>query len=243
LRAVLFGYACHATTLSGLQWCGDYPGYAQIAIEKQYPGCVALFWAGCGADQNPLPRRELPLAEHYGAELAEAIEETLDAPMSDVSPKLTTQFREVEASLAKPPSLEQLQETAATAEGYEQGRARYLLSEIERGRGKDAGLDGTYPYPVGVWSLGEEIDFIWLGGEVVVDYAKRLKRERRGEQTWVAAYANDVMAYIPSLRVLKEGGYEGGESNVYYGLPALWDDAIEETIIGAVNEMKPQTSK
>ena len=45
LRAVLFGYACHATTLSGLQWCGDYPGYAQIAIEKEHPGCVALFWA------------------------------------------------------------------------------------------------------------------------------------------------------------------------------------------------------
>ena len=241
LRAVLFGYACHPTTLSGLQWCGDYPGYAQIAIEKEHPGCVALFWAGCGADQNPLPRRELSLAEDYGTELAEAIEETLDAPMGDVSPSLTTQFREVEAPLAKPPTLEQLQETAATAKGYEQGRARYLLDENAKGRRNEAGLDGAYPYPVGVWTLGEEIDFIWLGGEVVVDYARRLKRERRGEQTWVAAYANDVMAYIPSLRVLNEGGYEGGESNVYYGLPALWDETIEETIIGAVNEMKPQT--
>ena len=239
LRAVLFGYACHATTLSGLQWCGDYPGYAQIAIEKEHPGCVALFWAGCGADQNPLPRSEIVLAENYGAELAEAIEKTLDSPMPEVAPKLTAQFREIEAPLADLPTIEQFQETATKAEGYERARARYLLAESKKSGGDKAGLDGTYPFPIGVWSLGDEIDFVWLGGEVVVDYATRLKRERLGEKTWVAAYANDVMAYIPSLRVLKEGGYEGGGSNVYYGFPALWDEAIEETIIGAVHEMKP----
>ena len=147
--------------------------------------------------------------------------------------KLTAQFREIEAPLANPPTIARLEETAASAEGYEQARARFLLAESQKHGGDDVGLDGTYPYPVGVWSLGDEIDLIWLGGEVVVDYATRLKSERRGEQTWVAGYANDVMAYIPSLRVLKEGGYEGGDSNVYYGLPALWDEAIEETIIGA----------
>ncbi|MCB1065632.1 MAG: neutral/alkaline non-lysosomal ceramidase N-terminal domain-containing protein, partial [Verrucomicrobiae bacterium] len=221
IRAVLFGYACHATTLSGMQWCADYPGYAQMAIEAEHPGSVALFWAGCGADQNPLPRKEVALAQAYGAELAEAVEETLDAPMPLVAPTLTTRFQEIDAPLAEVPTVDQLEQTAATVEGYEGARARYLLNEKELGKGDDAGLDGTYPYPVGVWSLGNEVDFIWLGGEVVVDYAIRLKRERRGEQTWVAGYSNDVMAYIPSLRVLKEGGYEGGGSNVYYGLPAL----------------------
>jgi neutral ceramidase len=45
------------------------------------------------------------------------------------------------------------------------------------------------------------------------------------------------MAYIPSLRVLKEGGYEGGTSNVYYGLPALWSEQIEETIVKAVHDL------
>ena len=69
-----------------------------------------------------------------------------------------------------------------------------------------------------------------------MDYALRLKRERRGPKTWVAAYSNDVMAYIPSLRVLKEGGYEGGGSNLYYGLPALWHETIEEVIVKAVHE-------
>ncbi|MCB1232395.1 MAG: neutral/alkaline non-lysosomal ceramidase N-terminal domain-containing protein [Verrucomicrobiae bacterium] len=245
LRAVLFGYACHATVLGGQEWCGDYPGYAQAAVEAANPGCVALFWAGCGGDQNPLPRKTVELAQSYGDRLALAVQRELESPMAMLSPQLVTRYREIEAPLAETPGVEALQKTAAEdVEGYEGARARYLLSEREKNGGADVGLDdGGYPYPVAVWTLGEEktdgVDFVWLGGEVVVDYALRLKRERFGSRTWVAGYSNDVMAYIPSFRVLKEGGYEGGGSNVYYGLPALWDEAIEETIVGAVHQLDP----
>jgi hypothetical protein len=44
------------------------------------------------------------------------------------------------------------------------------------------------------------------------------------------------MAYIPSLRVLKEGGYEGGGAMVYYGLPTVWGPRIEELIVVAVHQ-------
>jgi hypothetical protein len=77
---------------------------------------------------------------------------------------------------------------------------------------------------------------VLLGGEVVVDYALRLKKEFGGESLWVAGYSNDVMAYIPSLRVLKEGGYEGGGAMLYYGLPSEWDEKVEETIVGGVKQ-------
>ncbi len=97
-------------------------------------------------------------------------------------------------------------------------------------------ISNTYPYPIAVWKLGREIDFVHLGGEVVVDYALRLKSELNGTRTWVAGYANDVMAYIPSRRVLAEGGYEGGGSNVYYGLPGLWHQESEAKIIKAVHD-------
>ncbi|HAB13119.1 MAG TPA: hypothetical protein DCE47_15650, partial [Planctomycetaceae bacterium] len=48
LRAILFGYACHPTTLSFTKWCGDYPGYAQVEIEKNHPGALAMFVNTCG---------------------------------------------------------------------------------------------------------------------------------------------------------------------------------------------------
>ena len=232
LQAVLFGYACHATVLSGQTWNADYPGYAQIELEKKFPGAVALFWAGCGGDQNPVPRRELPLAQAYGADLAARVGDVLRATMPELAPTLEHAYREVEAPLDVLPTADEIKANEKSTNRFEVARAKYLLRQIE----EKGGLAGAYPYPVGIWTLGREIDFVFLGGEVVVDYALRLKRERRGPKTWVAAYSNDVMAYIPSLRVLKEGGYEGGGSNLYYGLPALWHETIEEVIVKAVHE-------
>lgn len=230
LVAILFGYACHATVLSLNQWNGDYPGYAQAALEERFPGATALFWAGCGGDQNPLPRKEIPLAKQYGEELAEAVIETVEAPMPELESKLALSFTEIEAPLAKLPTREEILANKKSTNRFEIARANYLLREIER----SGGLKENYPFPIGHWKLGDRIDFVLLGGEVVVDYAVRLKREHTGSNTWVAGYANDVMAYIPSLRVLREGGYEGGGSNVYYGLPTLWDESIEEVIVDAV---------
>ena len=94
----------------------------------------------------------------------------------------------------------------------------------------------TYPYPLQVWRLGNDLTWIALGGEVVVDYARRLKHEIDPGRTWVMGYANDVMAYIPSLRVLKEGGYEGGGAMLIYGLPTVWGPRVEETIVEAVHD-------
>ena len=86
------------------------------------------------------------------------------------------------------------------------------------------------------WQLGDDLTLVALGGEVVVDYALRLKKELGRDSTWVAGYANDVMAYIPSLRVLKEGGYEGGGAMVYYGLPTVWAPKVEELVVRTVHE-------
>jgi hypothetical protein len=230
VKAVVFGYACHATVLAGYQWCGDYPGYAQAALEKAHPGAVALFWAGCGADQNPLPRRQVELAEKYGQELAQGVESVLAAPMTPARGKLAAAYAEVDLPFADLPTRDKLVEDSTSQDRYVAARARNLLRQI-----KDKGsLAGNYPYPVQAWQLGSDLTFVALGGEVVVDYALRLKKELGRDDTWVAGYTNDVMAYIPSLRVLKEGGYEGGGAMVYYGLPTVWGPMVEETIVAAV---------
>jgi hypothetical protein len=177
----------------------------------------------------------LPLAQAYGADLAARVGDVLRATMPEIAPTLETVYRETEAPLDVLPSADKVRANETSENRFEVARAKYLLREME----EKGGLAGTYPYPVGVWTLGGEIDFVFLGGEVVVDYALRLKRERSGVKTWVAAYSNDVMGYIPSLRVLKEGGYEAGGSNVYYGLPTLWHETIEEVIVKAVHETEP----
>lgn len=235
LKAVVFGYACHSTVLPIYKFTGDYSGWAQIDLEKAHPGAVALFSAGCGGDINPLPRREIRYAEQYGHMLAAAVEETLMQEMNVLAPTLTTQHKTVALELDALPSDLELQTQAGNTSNY---RGRWAARMIKL---KAAGnLDKTYPYPLQAWRLG---DLLWLtmGGEVVVDYSIKFKK-RYGEKTWVTAYCNDVMAYIPSLRVLNEGGYEGHTSMAVYGLPGdRWKPNVEDLVTDGVETLVNET--
>jgi neutral ceramidase len=202
-----------------------------MKLEADYPGTQAMFWAGCGADQNPLPRRTVELAQSYGDMLAHAVGRVLHEKMRPIAGPLQTIYSEIELGFASLPGREQLVETQTSSDDrYERIRAGRLLSKWDA----EGGLDASYPYPVQTWKLGDGPTWITLGGEVVVDYALRLKGELGPDRTWVSGYANDVMAYIPSLRVLKEGGYEGDRAMVYYGLPSAWSEDVEEKIIAEV---------
>jgi hypothetical protein len=70
-----------------------------------------------------------------------------------------------------------------------------------------------------------------------VDYALRLRREFAGKRIWIAGYSNDVFAYVPTERVLAEGGYEGGEAMMYFGLPGPFQPGLEQRVIDAVKRL------
>ena len=81
------------------------------------------------------------------------------------------------------------------------------------------------------------------GGEVVVDYALRLTREFHGRRVWVAGYSNDVFGYVPSVRVLREGGYEGGDAMIYYGRPAPFTEEVEDRIVSEVHRLAARSPR
>jgi hypothetical protein len=108
---------------------------------------------------------------------------------------------------------------------------------------RDGRLPASYPYPIQVWQFGSGLKFIALGGEVVVDYSLRLKAQYGWDNTWVAGYSNDVFAYIPSLRVLKEGGYEGGDANIGDGHPGPFGGATEEIIVEKIQDLVERLKK
>ena len=237
LKAVLFGYACHNTVMSFYEWSGDYAGFAQMALEKSHPDSTALFFNGCGGDQNPLPRRNLMLAERYGQMLASAVEEVLIQPAHWLSPELATASELVNLNLGPTPTDSELQTLTQDRAHSARHWANRLIAERKAGKQ----FSRTYPFPVQAWRLGGSQVLITLGGEPVVDYSLKFKKQF-GESTWVAGYCNDVMAYIPSLRVLKEGGYEGGRAMIPYGMPCLrWGDDVEDLVTSAVQRVVAQT--
>ncbi len=242
LRAVVFGYACHNTALGAYQINADYAGYAQEALEKVYPDATALFVMGTGADANPLPRYQgtdpsligysVDLATMYGKILATSVDLVLHGKMKVLAGPLMTGFERVDIPFQTPPSRSELQARLKDNDSNIRAQSERMLRAIER----DGKLPAHYSYPVQVWQFGPSLTFIALGGEVVVDYSLRLKAQHGWEDTWVAAYSNDVFAYVPSARVLKEGGYEaqGGEGGPFSA-------ATEEIIVEKVNDLVRRT--
>ncbi|MDX1969931.1 MAG: neutral/alkaline non-lysosomal ceramidase N-terminal domain-containing protein [Planctomycetaceae bacterium] len=236
LAAILFGYACHPTTLSFLTWCGDYPGFAQLELEAAHPGATAMFVNTCGGDQNPLPRRTVELCEKYGHLLAAGVEETLARPLSPVTPGLKVAFEMVDLPYLKVVTREDLQGLLKDTNAIRARWAGRLLKKLDAGETFEA----AYPYPVHAWQLGREMLVIGMGAETVVDYALRFKSEY-GPGTWVCGYADDMISYIPSRRVWDEGGYEGGSNLYEYGRPAFrWAGDIEDRIAASVQRLVRQ---
>jgi hypothetical protein len=235
LKAVAFGYACHNTTTSILQFNADYAGFAQTELEKSHPGMTALFVMGCGGDQNPYPRGNIDWAITHGKSLASAVEAVILPQATPIGGPLKSELKEVELAF-EPVKREELLARSDSKDQFEQRRAKHLLRDIEQhGRVRE-----SYSYPVQVIQFGNDLTLVALGGEVVVDYSLRLKKELGPGPVWVAGYSNDVMAYIPSERVLKEGGYEGGEAMRYSNLPNVWKPGIEDHIVSTVHELARQ---
>jgi len=225
IMAIAFGYACHPTVLGDYKISGDYPGFAQIELEENYPGAVALFFQGAGADQNPLPRRTVFLAQQYGKSLAAAVERVLSEDMRQLEASIQTAYTEVDLALAEPPSMEALSKFIASSSGYQKRWATRMKEE----RSKGMSITKSYPFPVQVWKLGDQ-PIMTLGGETVIAYAVQLKKIF-GQHIFVMGYTNDVMGYIPSTTILREGGYEGASSQMVYGMPSTWGSNIEIDIL------------
>jgi len=206
IRAVLFGYACHNTTLTAefLEISGDYAGYAAAQLEKEFPGATALFFMLCGGDQNPEPRSRRELAEKHGGSLATEVARVARTKMQPVDGRLRTAFM----------------------------LTRLALNNLKQ-----------VNYPVQAVRFEKGFTMVALGGEVVVDFALKIKEKYPQERLMVAGYSNDVMCYIPSLRVLREGGYEGGDSMKWYGLDAPFAEDVEERVMSSVGAVVERVRK
>ena len=233
LRAVVFSYACHCTVLGTYDLNGDYAGWAQHFLEEAHPDTVALFVAGCGADQNPYPRRTSELAKQHGRSLANSVEAALMTTAKPLGCPLRTAIETVTLPFAKGPTREELNELAKSKNIYQRRYAGRLLRQLD----ENGGYIKEYAYPVQVARFGNDLTLIGLAGEVVVDYSLRLKQELAGPTVWVAGYCNALPTYIPSLRVLSEGGYEGGDHRRYTNFAAAFDESIEQRIVVKVHEL------
>jgi Neutral/alkaline non-lysosomal ceramidase, N-terminal len=233
---IVFGYACHNTTINGgpdfYKFSSDYAGYAQKWLEEHHPGALAMFVQGCGGDQNPFPRGTAELARQHGEQLGQAVEKAINNPLHRVNGPLKVAFKVFSVDFAEPPTRAELEGRLKSDDIYVQKHAEAMLKIIDQ-KGQ---LFSTYPYSLQVWEFGRSLTIVALAGECVVGYDLRLKKELGPDKLWIAGYSNDgAFAYIPTLQVLREGGYEGGGAMIYSGLPGPFAPSTEKTIIHEVH--------
>lgn len=240
-KAIVFGYACHCTTIppEDLRYCGDWAGFAKEQLEHENPGAIALFLPGAGADQDPEPRASLELSRQYGRELATAVQESMDAPGVEIRDPLTIEWDEVQLHLADV-TRETVAKMLASDDPPQLVKGRFLLDALDRGEK----LIDSYSAPLQTVCFGKDLLLVGLSGEPVVDWAHKFKRRYASKHglVWVAGYCNDVFDYVPTRRIQMESGYEGGRANLWSSIPAPFTEDVEDRMTAAVERLVERAS-
>jgi hypothetical protein len=232
LRAVLFGAAVHGTTLTDRNYelCGDYAAFAQAHVQERHPGAQALFLIGCAGDANPYPRGTMELAREHGATLGKEVCRVLEGKLRPVRGPLEVAFDRAALPLQPPPTRAEMEKQAGKG-GVAAWNAKKMLAILDHGEK----LPTQYDCPLAVWQFGADLTLVGLSGEVVVDYVGLLEKALGPNNLWLAAYCNDVFGYLPSARVLAEGGYE--TRGLYSGGVGLFDPKAQAVLVAKVREL------
>ena len=238
LRAIMANYACHGISLGPdiNQIHGDWMGEAQNIIEERHPGCVAMIVIGCAGDLHPVRRDKVEFMKGYGKEIADEVDRVLSSNLVALNAPPMASMEWIKLPFAKVPTITWLIEKSKDTDirGY---YSRLALERILRGESLPKELN----YPIQILNFDNRMAMINLGGEAVVDYAYLFKEKYGDERIWINSYANDVSCYIPSLRILKEGGYEGETSMYWYNQPSPFAEIIEQKVAGKVNRLMPSS--
>lgn len=239
VRGFVFDYACHCTTFGGdhNQVNGDWAGYATQYLEQAFPGACALAVIGCGADANP-PRdrnRAMEFAKAEAIEIRDEVKRLAATPMQPITEPLAASFSHCDLPFVRP-AVEELKQQLQSSSAQTRTHAQNMLALREQ----DGQLPATYSAPIQVWKFGDQLAMVFLSGEVVVDYALRLKKEEAPRALWVTAYSNDLFAYVASERMRAEGGYEYDHSMIYYNQPGPWESGTEDLLIRHIRRQLAQ---
>ncbi|MBN1294383.1 MAG: hypothetical protein JXB48_21280 [Candidatus Latescibacteria bacterium] len=241
IKAILFGYACHPITLSGYEFCGDYPGFAQQYIEEAYPGATALFIQGCSGQLVPNARFQVEYAMGHGRALADAVKKALDGEQIPINSTLNCAYDEVILDFVPPPDRKVIEENAKSDNESVKSKATYFLDLLNNNKA----IETTLPCPLHVIRFGQELLFIGLSGEPVAGYSVKFKSEFLTHKfVWIAGFCDYDFGYLPTWKVLKEGGYEGGELfERATHFPGPFTETVEKRVVDGVHRLVENVSE
>lgn len=236
---VVFGAACHNTTLAGKSYdlCGDYAGFAQSWLEENEPGLRAMFVMGCGGDANPEPRGTLELAREHGESLGrEAWRVLQQGKLAAVAGPLVTALEMASLPFRK---LSKEEAEKLVFDRHLSAVAKQIVALHAAGER----VPTHYKAPVAVWQFGGDLTLVALPGETVADYVAAVRGALGKDRLWIAGYCNDKIGYLPSRRVAEEGGYEAQGLIKGYGGPGFFAPEAEDVVMRSVRDLAAKAGR
>lgn len=238
-----FGYSAHASVAtSTYRFHGDYPGVASAELEKKFGGSW-LFVCGVAGDQNVYPRGSLDLAVKHGTSLAAEVSNIMSRTRSGLassSLSTGTGLQSTHEFISLPyrvrynaRNLKRMSRSQGSSEVYTRRMAGHWLDTFDGRNDRKSLTPAAYEgYPISLWRIGR-LQIVFLGGEPTLGYIAALTQ--CVNVSWVVGYSDDVMGYVGTAEVLREGLREGSDrAAIYYGLPAAWNPIVEDLIVSAV---------
>ena len=233
VRAVWANYACHCTTAgSANRINGDWAGYAAAALDREFSDAVGLVSIGCGADVGPQPAGSGALAQQHGEALAAEVTRVISREPVRLKSGPIAESVVVELPIDAPQARAFWDEQLRRG-GFHNQLAQVMISRLQ----KSGRIEKTVSYPLTTWKFGSDLVMVFMAGEVVVDYSVLLNSRIDWRRLWLTAWSNDMPGYIPSRRVLREGGYEADFSQVYYAQPGRYLPEVEDVVLAGVSQL------
>lgn len=234
VRAIMVAYACHPVVLGADNrlWTADYPHFVRAALERHYPGAMALFMTGCAGDLNTGHSAHASVSLEASAARSFAAAETIGATIA-ASSLIAAQHRFDGSVSARNCHVELTFERRERVSP--QALARGWRSEREKaGPAVRALLDAWIAWAETVAPrvpvpLNERVTCLnWCGvpivglpGEIFAETGLFLRTQVSPETPlFVAGFADDNPGYVPPASEYAHGGYEVDEAHRYYGQPA-----------------------
>ena len=98
----------------------------------------------------------------------------------------------------------------------------------------------TYRAPIAVWQFGEDLTMVGLPGETVADYVPLLETALGHRNLWIAGYCNDCFGYLPTAKILAEGGYE---TRCLIAEPGFFSPQVEQVVVEKVRQLAEKAGR
>jgi hypothetical protein len=216
IRGMLLNYSIHLDTVGGTEWSADMPYTLIQNLEKVFGSeCHIQYSTGCSGDINHIDvRSELPQKGHgeaarIGTRLAAAALRSLNdfRPIEGVGLHATSKMVKLETAKHRKERVQWAEDIAAKSRLSPQPAFRDMV-EAFRILDIEARDETPYEVEVQVLSLGKDIAWVSLPGEIFVQLGIAIKDASPFPTTSIHELANGSVGYIPTRQAYAQGNYE-----------------------------------